>query len=181
MSLENIFSLAQISGYLSFLIGVYAYSRKDDLSLKLFSAMECCMGVVHFWLMGNPSASAALTVSLLRSLTAMRTSNTWVACFFIGATVVCGWFFAESWRAVLPIGGSCLVTAAVFLFKGENMRYVIMMGSSLWLLNNILIGSIGGFCMEVMIIGANAWTIVSLQKKRSAGNQNLFDVKKDNP
>lgn len=164
MSYENIFSLAQITGYIAFFAGIIAYLQKNDLRLKLYSALECAIGVVHFWLMGDPTAAATLFLSFLRSLFAMHTCNRWVALFFIAMIICFGFSLAVSWTAIFPVAGSCIMTGAIFLLKGEHMRYAIMLGCFLWLINGILIGSIGSTCQETMVLGANIITIIRLKR-----------------
>lgn len=41
--------------------------QKDDRRFKLFMAAECCAYIVHFALLGGPTAVASSTMSLLRS------------------------------------------------------------------------------------------------------------------
>ena len=165
MSFDNIFSLAQITGYAAFLIGLCAYSQKKDIRLKMLSVLECAAGVIHFILMDNPASAAASLVSFFRSLTALRCGNVSIAIFFVALSIVAGSYYATSWLSILPVAGSSVVTISIFLLKGEVMRYAIMLGSFLWLANNVAIGSIGGTCQELVILIANAVTIYRIKRK----------------
>lgn len=165
MSFDNIFSLAQITGYAAFFIGLCAYSQKRDIRLKLLSVLENAVGIIHYFLMENPASAAIAFVSTLRSLTAMRCGNAYIAVFFVLCSILTGSYYATSWLAILPIAGASVMTLAIFLLKGEVMRYAIILGSLLWLANNIIIGSIGGTCQELVILVANSITIIRLRLK----------------
>lgn len=165
MSFDNIFSFAQITGYIAFFVGIYAYLQKNDQRLKLLSAFECATGVLHFWLMADPAASITLAISFFRSIFSLYTRSIRVALFFIIIICLCGYTFAQSWHALFPVMGSILITAAIFLSSGKTMRYYILAGSFFWLCNALIIGSIGSSLQESLIIIANIITIIRLRLK----------------
>ena len=52
------FSAAQIFGYVAFACGVACFAQTDDRRFKVFMALECFAYVLHFWLLGQPTAVA---------------------------------------------------------------------------------------------------------------------------
>jgi hypothetical protein len=98
------FSPAQCVGYVAFVLGVGCFLQSDDRRFKLFMAGECLAYIVHFALLGNPTAVASTSVSLLRSLLALRTRSLWVVALVIALNVGLGLAFVGQPRAGGPEG-----------------------------------------------------------------------------
>lgn len=159
------FSPAQCVGYVAFVLGVGSFLQMDDRRFKLFMAGECLAYVVHFALLGNPTAVASSCMSLLRSLVSLRTRAVWVALAFVAANLALGLALAKQASDWLPLAASCLGTLALFLLQGIPMRLVMLCGTALWIVNNVIAGSIGGTALEVVIAVVNAATIVRMARQ----------------
>jgi hypothetical protein len=162
------FSPAQCVGYVAFVLGVGSFLQKDDRRFKVFMAGECLAYVVHFALLGNPTAVASSTMSLLRSLLALRTRSPWVAAAVIAANLALGFYLVEQPSDWLPLAASCLGTLALFLLQGVPMRLVMLSGTGLWVANNIIVGSIGGTALELVIALVNTVTIARMIRAERA-------------
>ena len=158
------FSPAQCVGYIAFVLGVGSFLQKDDRRFKLFMAGECLAYVVHFALLGNPTAVASSTVSLLRSLLALRTRSVWVALAIVAINVALGLSLARQPSDWLPLAASCLGTLALFLLSGVPMRLLMLCGTGLWIANNLIAGSIGGTALELVVAVVNIVTIVRMAR-----------------
>jgi hypothetical protein len=64
--------------------------------------------------------------------------------------------------SLLPIAASCIGTTALFFLHGLRMRALMLLGTLLWLANNLLVGSIGGTLLEACLALANLRTIAQL-------------------
>jgi hypothetical protein len=159
------FSPAQCVGYAAFVLGVGSFLQTDDRRFKLFMAGECLAYVLHFALLGNPTAVASSTMSLLRSLLALRTRSKWVMVGVIAANLALGLALAKQPGDWLPLAASCLGTFALFQLQGVAMRLVMLCGTCLWIANNIIAGSIGGTALEVVIAAVNSVTIWRLARQ----------------
>jgi hypothetical protein len=153
------FSPAQCVGYIAFVLGVGSFLQTDDRRFKLFMAGECLAYIVHFALLGNPTAVASSTMSLLRSLLALRTRSVRVALAVVAINICLGIAFARQPSDWLPLGASCLGTLALFLLQGVPMRLVMLLGTCLWIANNVIAGSVGGTALEVVVAVVNVVTI----------------------
>jgi hypothetical protein len=160
------FSPAQCVGYVAFVLGVGSFLQTDDRRFKLFMAGECLAYVVHFALLGNPTAVASSTMSLLRSLLALRTRSVWVALAVVAINLALGVALAKQPSDWLPLMASCLGTLALFLLQGVPMRLVMMAGTCLWIANNVIAGSIGGTALEIVIAVVNGVTIVRMMRQQ---------------
>ncbi|MBT9489334.1 MAG: YgjV family protein [Rubrivivax sp.] len=162
------FSSAQLIGYLAFGLGVGSFLQTDDRRFKLFMAGECLAYMAHFALLGNPTAVASSGLSLLRSLLALRTRSPWVAVAVVAANIAFGLGLAQQPSDWLPLGASCIGTLALFLLQGVAMRLVMLLGTGLWIANNLIVGSIGGTALELVVAAVNISTIVRLLRRRVA-------------
>lgn len=152
------FSPAQCVGYVAFVLGVASFLQRDDRRFKQFMAAECLAYIVHFTLLGNPTAVASSTMSMLRSVLALRTRSVWVAAVIVAANLAFGLYFATRASDWLPLMASCMGTLALFLLQGVPMRLVMLCGTGLWVANNLVVGSIGGSALEIVIACVNIRT-----------------------
>lgn len=162
------FSPAQCVGYAAFVLGVGSFMQTDDRRFKLFMAGECFAYVLHFALLGNPTAVASSCISLLRSLISLRTRSVWVAIAIVGINLGLGLMLAKQASDWLPLAASCLGTIALFLLQGIAMRMLMLCGTLLWVANNVIAGSIGGTALEVVIAVVNVVTMARMARQLPA-------------
>lgn len=161
------FSPAQLLGYLAFVLGVACFLQTNDRRFKLFMTGECIAYIGHFALLGNPTAVASSSLSMLRSLLSLYTRSKWVAVGVVAANIGFGLAIAHKPGDWLPLTASCLGTIALFTLQGIPMRLLMMCGTGLWIANNLIVGSIGGTALEVVIAVINLTTIVRMVRARS--------------
>ena len=166
-ALPYLFNPAQLYGYAAFVLGVMSFLQKDDRRFKLYMSAECLAYVVHFALLGNPTAVASSVISVSRSVLSLYTKAPWVAFSLVALNLVLGWRLAEVWWNWLPLLASCIGTLALFLLSGIRMRLTMLVGTGCWLANNILSGSIGGTALEIVILATNLRTIYALWRQET--------------
>ena len=152
-------SPAQLAGYAAFGFGMACFAQTDDRRFKLLMAAECAAYILHFALLGQATAVASTTVSLLRSLAALHLRTPLVGAGFVALSLACGAWLATGWVSLLPIAASCIGTTALFFLLGLRMRLLMLLGTLLWLANNLLVGSVGGSALEACLALSNLWTI----------------------
>lgn len=168
----QLFAPAQLVGYLALVLGIAAFLQKKDQRLRFLNATQCLVYAVHFYLLGNAPAAASTSVSSVRSFVSIRYRSRILAVFFVGIILSLGIHFAASPSGWLPIISSCVSTVGMFLFRGVALRLILLGCTLLWLINNVLSGSIGGTILEVLIGTINLSTIVRilLDRSRAAGD-----------
>lgn len=164
MPLSDWLSPAQLLGYVAFVLGVGCFLQTDDRRFKWFMTGECLAYIAHFALLGNPTAVASSSLSMLRSLLALYTRSRWVAVAIVAANIGFGLAIATRPSDWLPLTASCLGTLALFTLQGVAMRAVMLCGTGLWIANNLIVGSIGGTALEVVIAIINLTTIARMVK-----------------
>jgi hypothetical protein len=152
-------SIPQLFGYVAFFLGINTFRQKNDRYFKLYMVGECIAYVIHFYLLGNPSASASAAVSATRSALSLYTRSVWVAIGVIVVNTIIGASLVEHWWNWMPLIASCIGTLALFLLEGVRMRIVMLFGTALWIVNNLASGSIGGSALELVIFTVNSYTV----------------------
>jgi len=163
----NLFSPAQVVGYIALILGVTAFLQKSDQRLKFFNATQSLVYGLHFVLLGHLPACASSLVSSLRSFLALRSRSLWLGAIMIAANLGLGVAFVTSWAGWLPVVGSCIATYAIFTMRGIPFRIVLLTSTLFWLANNLITGSIGGTILEVANATINISTIVRLARSRA--------------
>ncbi|WP_457418087.1 YgjV family protein [Roseateles sp. P5_E7] len=161
------FSPAQLFGYAAFVLGVACFLQTDDRRFKWFMTGECLAYVIHFALLGNPTAVASSLLSMLRSVLSLHTRSVWVAVLMVSANIGFGLGLAEKPSDWLPLTASCLGTIALFTLTGVPMRLLMLCGTGLWIANNVIAGSIGGTALEVVVAAVNLVTIARMLRNRA--------------
>ena len=159
-------STAQLFGYAAFVLGVMSFAQSNDRRFKLFMTAECVAYVVHFSLLGVPAAAASSLVSMTRSLLSLYTRSLWVVTVIVSVNIMLGIGLAEAWWNWFPLLASTIGTLALFLMTGIRMRMVMLVGTLLWLANNVLCGSLGGTVLELVIALTNVRTIYKMRCHR---------------
>lgn len=160
-------SPAQLVGYVAFVLGVGCFLQTDDRRFKLLMTGECVAYMLHFALLGNPTAVASSSLSMLRSLLSLHTRSAWVAVVIVAANIGFGLAIAHKPSDWLPLTASCLGTIALFTLQGVPMRLLMLCGTGLWIANNLIAGSIGGTALEVVVATVNLVTILRLMRQRA--------------
>lgn len=158
----NFFNLAQCVGYVAFVFGVTAFLQKNDRRLKFFVASESFAYAIHFVLLGNFPASASASVSGVRSLLALKSRSPLLAVAIVVVNLGFGFILVKSPLGWLPVTASCIGSLAVFMMRGIPMRLALFSCTVLWLVNNIVSGSIGGTLLELVIATVNISTMIRM-------------------
>ncbi|KII76709.1 YgjV family protein [Vibrio renipiscarius] len=154
--------LAQAVGMFGFAIGTTAFLHRDGqrfrLHLMIFQFIMCG----HFVMMDAMVAAFGSGISAIRSYSSTKTQSTGVMVFFIVMIWGMGLPQLDYLYELLPIIGSTVATLALFKFQGLPMRLLMLVSSCCWVINNLLMGSIGATLMEVIFIFVNLSTILRL-------------------
>lgn len=155
-------SLAQLTGYVAFLLGLVSFLQKDDRRLRALIGTQAFSYAVHFFLLGSPAAAAASLVTSGRAFISLYTRSKYVAGAILATNLTLGALTATSAVGWLPVAASCSGTIAFFWFDGIGLRLVLLFATLCWLVNNLVLGSIGGTLLELVIGAANAVTCYRL-------------------
>jgi len=156
------FSFAQALGFVSFALGISTFYQKDDRKLKIIMLIFNINHLIHYFLLGSMTSALSAALSAARTGTSIYTSSKYAAAVFVVLGLGLGLKIADHWWDLWPIVGTIIGTYAVFMLKGIIMRIAFLTGGVCWLINNIIVGSIGGTMLEATLICINLLTIYRL-------------------
>jgi len=162
---SELFSTAQMFGHAALLVSLVTFSRKRDTHFKGWLVGQNLLYAIHFFLMGNLAAMVGSTLSSTRTLLSLYTRSLVVIAILLTANVLLGfWVVKAAWN-VIPLTATAIATVAMFRLHGLQLRCVMLLCTILWLINNVLTGSIGGTAMESMIAVMSCITIFRLRRE----------------
>lgn len=165
---SDFFSLPQMFGHATFVLGLITFSRKDDGRFKVWLTAQNLLYATHFYLMGNQAATAGALLSASRNVLSMRTRSLWVVACLLAVNLALGVALVHSVWTAVPLIATAVATISMFRFDGLQLRYGMLCATLLWLVNNIHTGSISGTAMESMITLVSCFTIFRLHRDRRA-------------
>ena len=166
----GLFSTAQMFGYAALIVGMVTFSRKRDSHFKAWLVGQNLLYAIHFLLMGNLAAMVGSTLSSTRTLLSLYTRSMLVVAVLLVANMLLGFWVVKAVWNVIPLAATAIATVAMFRLKGLQLRYVILFCTFLWLINNLLTGSIGGTLMESLIAVMSGITIFRLHREQRLHN-----------
>ncbi|MFA3792023.1 YgjV family protein [Aliiglaciecola sp. SL4] len=158
----------QLIGGISFLLSLLAFYQKKDVTLKAFLALFFLVHATHFYLLDASVPAFLCILSMVRSIVAIFTRSNSIALVFMIITLIIGLSSYQSYLDFLVILANMIGVYSLFCLKGVSLRLGIIAGASLWLVNNVLIGSIGGTLIEIFVISTNLITIYRIKRSKFA-------------
>ncbi|SBW12642.1 conserved membrane hypothetical protein [uncultured Alphaproteobacteria bacterium] len=160
------FSPAQLLGYLALVLGILTYLQRDDRTLKKFNACQSVAYGLQFFLLGNIPACTGMAVSTFRSVAALYTRSIYLALALVAVNIGLGSRYAHDFVTWLPVVGVCVGTMAIFTLSGIPMRLALLSCTVMWLIINIMSGSIGGTVLETLVFCSASHTIFRLWRAK---------------
>lgn len=160
----------QVLGFIAFALAVTAFSSKDDIKLKKLLVVESFVLSVHFFLLGAHGGAIASAITGFRNFASLRSKLRILGVIFAILYIALGAFAYDGWIDALPVIGSVMSTVGLFYLKKIPMRLCALFSTTLWIIHNLMVGSIGPLFMEIFIFAANLRTIISLKKADTGNN-----------
>lgn len=157
--------LGQICGLvaLGFCIAGFANKNDDRLMVLLISANVAFALMFAFF--ASWTAAALTVLVILRIALARKFQGSWrIMAVILAINLLVA---AATWRVptdIFPLTAAVLGTVGMFLLRGIPLRIVLGLAALAWMLNNIVIGSVGGTLAEGMVLVTNIITIVRLYR-----------------
>ncbi|MCK7547851.1 YgjV family protein [Marinobacter koreensis] len=165
MSTAEIFG--QIFGViaLAFCIAGFANRNDDRLMVLLISAnvaFALMFACFQSW------TAAALTVLVIVRITLARRypGNRVFLAVLLAVNLVVAWATWKTVTDIFPLTAAVLGTFGMFMLRGIPLRIVLGLAALSWMLNNLVIGSLGGTLAEGMVLVTNIITIIRLHRLR---------------
>ena len=164
--------IAQIIGFIAFGLGILSFLQKKDRNLKILLATQAATLGLHFIMMGAYTGAASAFVASSRNILSLFARARKVTPGFYIAILGFGYYTYDSPIDIFPVTAGMISTTALFFLKGMTMRLGFVVSSGLWLIHNIVVGSIGPAFMEAFMMGAGVYRAYMLyvEHKKPAGS-----------
>ena len=162
----------QFFGLVALAICLVAFASKNDDRLLVLLISANVAFALQFAFFNSWTAAALTVLVIVRIVLARRyIGSQWVMWMVLSANVVAAALTWRDWIDVFPFTAATLGTVAMFLLRGIPMRIMLGLAALCWMLNNLLIGSVGGTLAEGMVFVTNVITIIRMAraKKRYPG------------
>lgn len=150
---------------LGFCIAGFASKQDDRLMVLLISANVAF--AAQFALFGSWTAAVLSLLVIGRIMLARRYLGSWpVMLGVLAANAVAAFMTWKSAVDIFAITAAVLGTVGMFMLRGIPLRLMLGGAAISWMLNNIMIGSVGGTLAEGMVVITNFITIYRLVRMK---------------
>ncbi len=148
---------------LGFCIAGFANKNDDRLMVLLISANVAF--ALMFALFESWTASALTVLVILRITLARKYQGNWsIMLAMLAVNLLVAWATWKSVTDVFPLAAAVFGTVGMFMLRGIPLRIILGLAALAWMLNNIVIGSVGGTLAEGMVLVTNVITIIRLYR-----------------
>lgn len=157
----------QLCGLVALVICVVAFASKNDDRLLVLLISANVAFALQFVFFESWTAAALTVLVIVRIVLARRyLGSKAVMAGVLLASGIAAAFTWQSWVDILPVAAMVLGTVGMFLMRGIAMRVFLGLAAFAWMLNNLLIGTIGGTVAEGLIVVTNIITIIRLVRAK---------------
>lgn len=149
----------------------FQFKERRRVLVCLLSGAFCV--ALHFFLLGKVTAGWLACVSGSRVATAYFTRSKKLMYVFFALAIVAFLATYNSPISMLLFISSMSSTWALFREEDRTMRLLYMMGTSLWLIHNIIIWTPGGIAIEAIFLCSN---VVGFYRFYGRGNRVIAEL-----
>ncbi|MDB2385891.1 YgjV family protein [Shewanella sp.] len=145
---QCLIAIAIVSDIISF---QFKHKQKIVLCLCISGLLITC----HFALLQQWTATALMSLATVRYFVSLFTHSKRVMALFLCLNTLVLFVTFSGLLSVLSFAGSSLQTIAAFCQNDLRLRQLMLVGTSIWLINNLVLGSPAAVLMEILFISSN--------------------------
>ena len=149
------FLLSQILIGLAICTDTMSFQFKERKKIVACLLVSCILISVHFMLLDHWTAAGLGLIAAVRFATSLFSTSKRLMGIFLAATIAVSIFTYSGLLSILGCAGGLFGTAASFCKEDKLLRQLMLIGTSLWIVHNILAGSPGAVLMEAIFISSN--------------------------
>lgn len=149
------FLLSQILIGIAICTDTISFQFKDRKKIVACLLVSCILISVHFMLLDHWTAAGLGLIAAVRFATSLFSTSKRLMGIFLAATIAVSIFTYSGLLSILGCAGGLFGTAASFCKEDKLLRQLMLIGTSLWIVHNILAGSPGAVLMEAIFISSN--------------------------
>ena len=143
--------LGQSFWFLWMAIILYGFFQTDDRKAKKIITTSMIAWILHFYFMWLTTAFFAGCIGILRMILSFKYQKNIYVCLWIIIILIIFWIYTyDGLLHLIPICTSILWAFAFIFLEKLALRLAMLLGSILWLIFNIQVGSLGWMTNEIL-------------------------------
>lgn len=163
-------SFEQVLGYVASIVLLAGYAVKQDRKTKTILIASSVIFAAHFFLLGAFTASAICAVNSVRNFLSVFLYQSKITFSIFTIFYAVGAYFTYNTPIdILPSLAAFLTCIGMFFLGGIRFRILVVIATVMWIVHNIVVGSIGGTINSVILFFITLGTVWRLyQDKKNA-------------
>jgi hypothetical protein len=149
------FFISQILIGFAICFDILSFQFKERKKIVACLLVSCTLISVHFMLLDHWTAACLGILAAFRFTASMFSTSKKIMGIFVFTTIAISAVSYEGLLSILACSGGCFGTVASFSKEDKQLRQLMLVGTSLWIIHNYLAGSPGAVLMEAIFIGSN--------------------------
>lgn len=149
------FLLSQILIGIAICTDTLSFQFKERKKIVACLLVSCTLISAHFMLLGHWTAAGLGLLAATRFTTSIFSTSKKLMGLFLFATILISICTYAGLLSILGCAGGLFGTVASFCKEDKLLRQLMFIGTSLWLVHNVLAGSPGAVLMEIIFISSN--------------------------
>ncbi|MBC7005985.1 YgjV family protein [Photobacterium sp. BZF1] len=149
------FLLSQILMGIAVCFDLVSFQFKEKKNIIKCFICAVILISIHFALLEQWTGAGLMALAALRYFTSLYTSSKRMALLFCISTLVITFFTYAGLASIISCVAALIQTVATFSNNDKRLRQLMIMGTSLWLTHNIIIGSPTAVLLEAVFLSSN--------------------------
>ena len=149
------FTLSQIFAGTALASDLISFQCKDRQKIIIFLFASCVLLSVHFFLLQQVTAGTVVLLSAVRlALSYLTTSRKIMWTFLLATLIACALTYGGP-LSILSTTAALIQTYASFRARDKQLRQFMMIGSTLWMIHNVLVWTPVAILNQILFISSN--------------------------
>ncbi len=146
------FLISQIIAVGALAAGVMTFQLKERVYIVSAFALMSSLLSLHFYVLGEYTASAIVAVSVVRFLVSAITKRQIFMYLFLAITMLVGWYTYVVWYNLIAIAAGLLGVIATFQTADKRLRVIMMSSSTTMAIHDIIVGTPVGLAVDLTVL-----------------------------
>ncbi|MBP9669721.1 MAG: YgjV family protein [Candidatus Pacebacteria bacterium] len=148
----SMFIVSQIIAVGALAAGVLTFQLKERVYIVGAFALMSSLLSLHFYVLGEYTASAIVAVSVVRFLvSAVTKRQVWMYVFLL-ITAAVGWYTYAHWYNMIAIAAGMLGVVATFQAADQRLRLIMMSSSTTMAIHDMIVGTPVGLTVDLTVL-----------------------------
>lgn len=160
------FYIAQIFGFISFIILLFSFWQNNRQKLLLYQMINGILFAVQYALLGGVTGALVNLAGFFRALLFQKFTNFLILFIFVIVYIAICFFTYDGYVSLFPVIASLIYTFGLTKKSNNKIRITAIICSFFWLLYNFLVMAYVSFFSEFVLLASNIIALYKLDIKK---------------